>query len=138
MQGVQVAQQVVHEPVRQVVGVAGRVLVRAIGMLIDVPPVEPATPDNIAEGDSLSPAAPFRVVNIGNGTKVPLMTFISEIENALGMPLKKNFMDMQKGDVHETWADNHLLRRLTGYTPQTGVAEGVRHFVAWYRDYYGK
>jgi len=113
-------------------------LVRGIMMLIDVPPVEPASPDEIEEGDSLSPAAPFRVVNIGNGTKIPLMTFIAEVENALGISLKKNFMEMQKGDVHETHADNQLLRQLTGYTPKTDVAEGVRQFVAWYRDYYGK
>ncbi|WP_400084771.1 NAD-dependent epimerase/dehydratase family protein [Yoonia sp. R78084] len=113
-------------------------LVRGIRLLIDTPPVEPATPDDIADGDSLSPAAPFRVVNIGNGTKVPLMDFIAAIEDALGMPLEKNFMDMQKGDVHETFADNALLQHLTGYAPQTDVAEGVSAFVAWYRDYYGK
>lgn len=113
-------------------------LVRGIRLLVDVPPQEPAFPDDIAAGDSLSPVAPFRVVNIGNGTKVPLMDFIKAIEDALGMPLKKNFMEMQKGDVHETWADNSLLRQLTGYSPQTDVADGVREFVAWYRQYYDK
>ena len=112
-------------------------LVRGIRLLADVPPVQPDSADDIADGDSLSHAAPFRVVNIGNGTKVPLMEFISAIEDALGVELKKTFMEMQKGDVHETWADNSLLRQLTGYTPQTDVAEGVRHFVTWYRDYYG-
>ena len=60
------------------------------------------------------------------------------VGDALGMPLEKNFMEMQKGDVHETFADNALLQHLTGYAPQTDVAEGVRAFVAWYRDYYGK
>lgn len=113
-------------------------LVRGIRLLIDTPPKEPASRDDIAEGDSLSPVAPFRVVNIGNGVKVPLMDFITEIEAALGVPLKKNFMEMQKGDVHETLADNALLTRLTGYTPQTDVGTGVRQFVAWYRDYYAK
>ncbi len=113
-------------------------LVRGIRLLIDVPPQEPASQDEIPAGDSLSPVAPFRVVNIGNGTKVPLMDFIKAIEDALGMPLSKNFMEMQKGDVHETWADNSLLRQLTGYTPQTDVADGVREFVAWYRQYYDK
>jgi UDP-glucuronate 4-epimerase len=113
-------------------------LVRGIRLLIDTPPQEPASPDDIADGDSLSPVAPFRVVNIGNGVKVPLMDFITEIEAALGVPLKKNFMEMQKGDVHETLADNGLLTRLTGYTPQTDVGTGVRQFVAWYRDYYAK
>ncbi len=113
-------------------------IVRAIRMLIDVPPQEPASADDIAQGDSLSPVAPFRVVNIGNGTKVPLMTFITAIEDALGLTLQKNFLDMQKGDVHETLADNSLLQRLTGYAPQTDVPEGVRQFVTWYRDYYDK
>ena len=111
-------------------------LVRGIRLLADVPPVAPDTPDDIAEGDSLSHAAPYRVVNIGNGTYVKLMDFIAAIEDALGVTLEKNFMDMQKGDVHETWADNSLLQRLTGYRPQTDVAEGVRRFVTWYRDYY--
>ena len=113
-------------------------LVRGIRLLIDTPPQEPPTPDDIVAGDSLSPVAPFRVVNIGNGNKVPLMTFISAIEDALGIPLQKNFMDMQKGDVHETLANNTLLAQLTGYTPETDVAAGVRQFVAWYRDYYDK
>ncbi len=111
-------------------------LVRGIRMLADTPPVQPDTPDDIHEADSLSPAAPFRVVNIGNGTKVPLMAFIATIEDALGMELNKNFMEMQKGDVTETWADNRLLQHLTGYAPQTDVTTGVRAFVAWYRDYY--
>jgi UDP-glucuronate 4-epimerase len=110
-------------------------LVRGIRLLIDTPPQEGADP---IEGDSISPVAPFRVVNIGNGVKVPLMEFITAIEDALGAPLKKNFMEMQKGDVHETLADNALLRQLTGYTPQTDVATGVRQFVAWYRGYYDK
>jgi UDP-glucuronate 4-epimerase len=113
-------------------------LVCGIRLLIDTPPQEPASPDDIATGDSLSPVAPFRVVNIGNGVKVPLMDFITEIEAALGVPLTKNFMEMQKGDVHETLADNVLLTRLTGYTPQTDVVTGVRQFVAWYRNYYDK
>jgi UDP-glucuronate 4-epimerase len=44
-------------------------------------------------------------------------------------------MDMQPGDVPATWADATLLRRLTGYAPQTDITEGVKRFVAWYRDY---
>ncbi|WP_108814380.1 NAD-dependent epimerase/dehydratase family protein [Loktanella sp. Alg231-35] len=111
-------------------------LVRGIRLLIDTPPNAPADPTDIAPGDSLSPVAPFRVVNIGNGTKVPLMDFITEIEDALGSEIKKNFMEMQMGDVHETWAENGLLQQLTGYAPQTDIRTGVRAFVAWYRDYY--
>ncbi|MFD0858542.1 GDP-mannose 4,6-dehydratase [Roseovarius aquimarinus] len=113
-------------------------LVRGIRLLVDCPPVEPASPDEIEEGDSLSPVAPWRSVNIGNGTKVQLMEFIEEIERAIGAPIKKNFMPMQKGDVPATWADSSLLERLTGYKPQTNVREGIAEFVAWYRKHYDK
>lgn len=113
-------------------------LVQGIRLLADAPPPLPDDATDNVDGDSLSPAAPFRVVNIGNGTKVPLMDFITEIENALGHSIDKNMMEMQKGDVHETWADNGLLRQLTGYSPQTTLREGVSQFVAWYRGYYDK
>ena len=111
-------------------------LVRGIRLLIDTPPVEPPSPEDIPEGDSLSPVAPWRIVNIGNSTRVPLMTFIDEIERALGFSIAKEFKEMQKGDVPETWADCSLLQRLTGYRPETDVRDGVAAFVAWYRDYY--
>jgi UDP-glucuronate 4-epimerase len=45
-------------------------------------------------------------------------------------------MPMQAGDVPATWADATLLQRLTGYRPETDVAEGVARFVAWYRAHY--
>ncbi|GMN02439.1 NAD-dependent epimerase/dehydratase family protein [Erythrobacter sp. MTPC3] len=112
-------------------------LVRGIRLLIDTPPVRPDTKAQIAEHDSLSPAAPYRVVNIGNNDKVRLMDFITAIEDSCGLKAKQNMMPMQKGDVPATWADATLLGELTGYAPQTDVREGVAKFVAWYRDYYG-
>jgi UDP-glucuronate 4-epimerase len=108
-------------------------LVRGIRLLMDAVPSEPET---AVEGDTLSPAAPYRIVNIGNSDKVRLMDFIEAIEDETGIKAKRNYMDMQKGDVFATWADASLLRNLTGYAPQTDVREGVKHFVAWYRDYY--
>ena len=112
-------------------------LINGIVRLIDKPPARPNTPEEIAEGDSLSPVAPWRVVNIGNSEPVPLMVFVEAVEAALGQAAIKNFMAMQPGDVPATWADTTLLRRLTGYRPETPVAEGVARFVAWYRSYYG-
>ena len=106
-------------------------LVDAIVRLIDVPPLD------AVDGDSKSEVAPFRVVNIGNSTSVPLMEFIAAIEAATGKTAQKNFMEMQPGDVPATWADASLLKRLTGYVPQTNVEDGVTAFVDWYRDYYG-
>lgn len=111
-------------------------LVRAIRLLIDVAPERPE--DGIVpEGDSLSPVAPYRVVNIGNSQKVRLLDFIEAIEDALGRKAQRNYMDMQKGDVPATWADAGLLQKLTGYRPQTDVREGVARFVEWYVGEYG-
>jgi UDP-glucuronate 4-epimerase len=111
-------------------------LVQGIRLLVDTPPVRPQSPADIKPDDSLSPVAPWRIVNIGNATRVPLMDFVTEIERALGFTVEKRFLDMQKGDVPDTWADTSLLAQLTGYRPQTGVREGVAAFVAWYRDHY--
>jgi UDP-glucuronate 4-epimerase len=113
-------------------------LVRGIRLLIDAVPVRPETPADIEEGDSLSPAAPYRVVNIGNSDKVRLLDFVDAIEASLGKKAIRNYMPMQMGDVPATWADASLLQRLTGYRPQTDFRDGIDRFVAWYRDYYGK
>ena len=109
-------------------------LVRGIRLLIDA---VPGGPETAVEGDSLSPVAPFRVVNIGNSDKVRLEDFITAIEAATGRRAIRNYMAMQPGDVPATWADAALLQRLTGYRPQTDFRDGVRRFVAWYRDYHG-
>ncbi|MEZ5778711.1 MAG: NAD-dependent epimerase/dehydratase family protein [Paracoccaceae bacterium] len=111
-------------------------LVRAVRLLLDIAPERPAASEAIADGDSLSPVAPWRVVNIGNGEKVHLGDFIAAIEAAAGRSAKRNLMEMQKGDVQATWADNALLRELTGYRPTTDIRAGMASFVEWYRDYY--
>ncbi|MDQ0349013.1 NAD-dependent epimerase/dehydratase family protein [Ancylobacter vacuolatus] len=111
-------------------------LVRGIRLLIDtVPPLPGARGEAIA-GDSLSPAAPFRVVNIGNSDKVRLNEFVDAIEAEIGRPAIRNYLPMQTGDVPATWADASLLHTLTGFRPNTPIREGVARFVAWYRDYY--
>ena len=113
-------------------------LVRGIRLLIDAAPVKPESSEMIEPGDNLSPAGPFRVVNIGNSDKVKLLDFVEAIETSLGKKAVRNFMPMQMGDVPATWADASLLQRLTGYKPQTDYRDGVAQFVTWFRDYYGK
>ena len=113
-------------------------LVRGIFLLMSAVPERPSKIEDIIEGDSLSPVAPFRVVNIGNADKVNLLNFIDAIENELQIKAKRNYMDMQKGDVPGTWANIDLLKRLTGYQPQTNYREGISKFISWFRDYYQK
>ena len=113
-------------------------LVEAIRLLIDVAPTQLENKLEGISGDTLSPVAPFRVVNIGNSTKVKLLDFVSEIEKCLGVKADVNFMDMQTGDVPATWADASLLKNLTGYQPATDISDGIKNFVDWYCQYYEK
>ena len=78
----------------------------------------------------------WRVVNIGAERPVALMDFIAAIEAATGIAATCNFLDMQQGDVPITFADTPLLFELTGYRPETPLAEGVQAFVDWYRAYF--
>jgi len=111
-------------------------LVRAIRLLMDIPPPGPQADHAPVVGDSLSAAAPFRVVNIGNSDAVRLLDFIEAIEENLGLKAIRNMMPMQPGDVPATWANADLLQKLTGYRPQTNFRKGVAAFVDWFRDYY--
>jgi UDP-glucuronate 4-epimerase len=112
-------------------------LVEAIARLTGVVPVK-GRPVTFEGGvDSLSPIAPFRVVNIGGGAPVGLLPFIDTIERHLGVPLTRRMLPMQPGDVPRTFASPDLLKALTGYVPQTGVNAGVRAFIDWFREYQG-
>ncbi|MCZ8195678.1 MAG: NAD-dependent epimerase/dehydratase family protein [Aquidulcibacter sp.] len=86
--------------------------------------------------DSLSPVAPFRVVNIGGGNPTSLMTYIECMAAALGKKAKLNMLPMQSGDVAATNASVDLLKSLIGFVPTTPVAVGVPLFVKWYREYF--
>jgi UDP-glucuronate 4-epimerase len=110
-------------------------LVDGIRLLMDAVPERPEA-GAVPEGDSLSPVAPYRVVNIGNSEPVNLTDFIAAIEQATGLTAERKLLPMQPGDVPATWADARLLQSLTGYAPRTSVPEGVARFVAWYRAYY--
>ena len=86
--------------------------------------------------DSLSPVAPWRVLNIGHGAPEILENFVAAIETALGRPARRNYMDIQPGDVPATWADTALLTQLVGPLPKTALPDGVAQFVNWYKSYY--
>ena len=111
-------------------------LVEGIVRLIGAVPPSPDAQQEPIKGDSLSPVAPWRVVNIGNGDTVELMDYIKALEAALGIEAKKNMMEMQQGDVPATLASNDLLKALTGFTPSTPVKDGVAAFVQWYKSHY--
>ena len=90
----------------------------------------------VESGTPVDSSAPYQVLNIGNGSPVKLMDFVTSLETALCIEAKKNFMPMQAGDVHETWSDSKRLFDLTGYMPKTTIDKGVQAFVDWYREFY--
>ena len=82
--------------------------------------------------------APYRLYNIGNNRPVELLRYIELLEQCLGRKAQMNMLPLQAGDVPDTWADIEDLQRDVGYTPATPVEVGIRRFVDWYLEYYGK
>jgi UDP-glucuronate 4-epimerase len=112
-------------------------LVEAIVRLANAVPLEGKPVDVEGGRDSLSPVAPWRVVNIAGGEPVGLMPFIETVEQSTGLIATKRLLPMQQGDVTETYAAPGLLHALTGYVPDTPLEVGVPAFVRWYRQIYG-
>ena len=79
---------------------------------------------------------PYCIYNIGNNAPVPLMDFITAIEDELGIIAQKEFLPLQPGDVEQTYADVQDLIDEFGYQPTTTVREGIKHFIAWYKKFY--
>jgi UDP-glucuronate 4-epimerase len=100
--------------------------------------------DDIVEGItrimSLPPdssnGAPYRLMNIGNNAPVNLLEFIETLESELGQRAQKEYVDMQAGDVLQTWADSEELWKLTSFRPATTLKDGLRKFAEWYKSYY--
>ncbi|PTE27241.1 NAD-dependent epimerase [Staphylococcus equorum] len=110
-------------------------IVEAISRLVK----KPASPNLEWMGESPDPGssyAPYKVYNIGNNSPVRLMEFVEAIENKLGKEAKKNYMDLQPGDVPETYANVDDLFRDINFKPETTIQDGVNKFVDWYLEYY--
>jgi UDP-glucuronate 4-epimerase len=81
--------------------------------------------------------APARIYNVGNNHPEELTHVVAVLERELGRTAVKEMLPMQPGDVTETFADVTELMRDAGFRPQTSIEDGLRDFVAWYRDFYG-
>ncbi|WP_323694363.1 NAD-dependent epimerase [Staphylococcus pseudintermedius] len=112
-------------------------IVEAMSRLIK----RPAQPNNEWDGAKPDPGssyAPYKIYNIGNNSPVRLMAFVEAIENKLAKTAQKNFMELQPGDVPETYANVDDLYRDINFKPETSIQEGVNQFIDWYLDYYDK
>jgi UDP-glucuronate 4-epimerase len=108
--------------------------------MLRLTPVAPKSPsERLGETvaiDSLSPQAPWRVINIGAGKPVLLDDFVAAVEKACGRTARRRDMERQAGDAPATYANADLLFQLTGYRPATALTTGVAAFVDWYKSYF--
>ena len=84
----------------------------------------------------MSSLAPFRIVNIGNQKAISLTELIKALEKSFGIKFKKKNLPIQLGDVPFTLSDSTLLKKLTGFSPNTDIQDGVNKFYEWYIKYY--
>lgn len=110
-------------------------IVSGIEKLIEKAPE--AKPDwDESHGDISESFAPYKIYNIGNNSPVKLMRFIKALESAIGMEAKKEYLEMQPGDVKRTYADMTDLEEDIKFKPDTSIEEGLEKFVSWYKQYY--
>ena len=111
-------------------------VVEIISILVN----KPAIPNTDFDRENPKPSeswAPYKIFNIGNNKLISLIEFISILEKEIGIEAKKEFIEMQEGDVHTTLADNQLIYEWTGYKPKTSLNKGIKKFVNWYLSFYG-
>ena len=100
---------------------------------------KPATPNpdwDPTHPDPATSLAPYRLYNIGHHEPVQLLYLIELLEQNLGRKATKNLLPMQPGDVPATYAEIDDLVRDANFHPSTSIEEGVRRFVAWYKEFY--
>ena len=76
----------------------------------------------------------FEVFNLGNSSPVMLSEMVKALECETGRAAVLQKLPVPPGDVELTWADISKSRKMLGYSPSTAFEEGIRKFVAWFRE----
>ena len=105
--------------------------------IIRIQDVSPSENDSwqVESASAAHSSAPYRIYNIGNGSPIKLIDFITSLESSIGIKAIQNLMPMQPGDVYQTYADVDDLFDAIDYKPIMKVAEGVDNFVQWYMSH---
>ena len=78
----------------------------------------------------------YEIFNLGNNKCEDLMVMIKHIENALDKKAEINYLDIQPGDVKNTYADiNHAKEKLD-YCQKTSIKDGIPKFIKWFKRYH--
>lgn len=79
---------------------------------------------------------PSTIYNIGNNKPENLEVFIDLLESKIGKKAKKNYVDMQPGDVPITYAGIDKIQKKIDYNPTTDLSTGLDSFLNWYKSYF--
>jgi UDP-glucuronate 4-epimerase len=111
-------------------------IVEGVCRTLNKPPVNGLASDSPINQSGTDYATPYKIFNIGNNCPVSLIHYIEVIENVIGKKVDKQLMPLQAGDVKETMADIEHLDQWVGFRPSVNLAEGIKSFVSWYREYH--
>lgn len=89
---------------------------------------------NIAAGSV--PEAVGEPFNIGGGSRVTLMELLEIMEQVMGQPIRKNYVEKAKGDARHTSADITKAQKILGYSPQVSLTEGLTKEWEWIQTIY--
>jgi len=93
--------------------------------------------DNVVDANLRAAEVPDvggQVINVAIGERITLNQLLAELQEIIGTNLRPNFAETRAGDVRHSLADITTARKLLGYEPLVGLAEGLQQTVAWYRE----
>ncbi len=93
--------------------------------------------DDIIDGvvAAMDTAPGFEILNLGGAETTRLSDLVRWLAEELDVEPRIEVLGDQPGDVPITYADVSKAGRLLGYSPKVPIREGLRRFVAWYREH---
>ncbi len=81
-----------------------------------------------------APEASGEVINVATAGRISLNELFRTLKDLTGATVEPTYAETRAGDVRDSQADIGKARRLLGYEPLVGLADGLRKTVEWYRS----
>ena len=95
--------------------------------------VEDAVEANILSARS---NAVGEVFNIGGRSMIHVNELIEKIEEMVDKKADIKYIEKQKGDVGDTWADVSKAEKMLHWAPKVNINSGLEKFIEWYKNVY--
>jgi nucleoside-diphosphate-sugar epimerase len=80
-----------------------------------------------------APNASGEVINVATGGRISLNELFHTLRDLTGAKVEAIYEESRAGDVRDSQADIDKARRLLGYEPLVGLADGLAKTVEWFR-----